>query len=452
MRGSKWDSIKPLLKILQESFPSCIHVALIIKPDNFWQKQRTNFGSSKFEFETTMVSLEGLTKVVDPSQLTADFDGSLDYNHEEWIEVRVAFEEFSGHATQMLARLEEMQETVSRKDFPQDLEGARRMIEEHATLKKKVIKAPIEELDTEGQRLLQRIQSSESFSNRNGSSGGSGGSSSSSAGVCNADTQGLVPRITQLLDKLHSTRQHLHQAWHVRKLQLDQCFQLRLFEQDAEKMFDWIMHNKGLFLAGYTEIGNNHPHAIELQTQHNHFAMNCMNVYVNINRIMSVGNRLLESGHYASQQIKQISGQLEQEWKAFAAALDERSTLLEMSASFHQKCDQYMSNVDSWCKACGEVDLPSELQDLEDAIHHHQGLYEHITAAYSEVSQDGKALLDKLQRPLTPGSADSLTASANYSKAVHHVLDIIHEVLHHQRQLENIWQHRKVRLHQRLQL
>lgn len=44
-----------------------------------------------------------------------------------------------------------------------------------------------------------------------------------------------------------------------------------------------------------------------------------------------------------------------------------------------------MSNVDSWCKACGEVELPSELQDLEDAIHHHQGLYEHITTAYSEV-------------------------------------------------------------------
>lgn len=56
MRGSKWDSIKPLLKILQESFPSCIHVALIIKPDNFWQKQRTNFGSSKFEFEVSGAS------------------------------------------------------------------------------------------------------------------------------------------------------------------------------------------------------------------------------------------------------------------------------------------------------------------------------------------------------------------------------------------------------------
>lgn len=49
-------------------------------------------------------------------------------------------------------------------------------------------------------------------------------------------------------------------------------------------------------------------------------------------------------------------------------------------------CPQYMGKVEPWCKACGEGELPSELQDLEDTIHHHQGLYEHITTAYSEVS------------------------------------------------------------------
>ncbi|XP_021412712.2 triple functional domain protein isoform X2 [Oncorhynchus mykiss] len=451
MRGSKWDSIKPLLKILQESFPSCIHVALIIKPDNFWQKQRTNFGSSKFEFETVMVSLEGLTKVVDPSQLTSDFEGSLEYEHDEWIEVRVAFEDFAGDAARALARLEELQETLAQRDLPRDLECARRLMEEHASLKKRATKASVEELDTQGRRLLQRLQQG-SVTPGGYTNHGGGGTDANDGLTGHPDAHNLVPKVSALLDKLHGTRQHLQQLWHMRKLKLDQCFQLRLFEQDAEKMFDWIMHNKGLFLTSYTEIGGNHQHAGELQTQHNHFAMNCMNVYVNINRIMSVGNRLLESGHYASQQIQQISGQLEQEWKAFAAALDERSTLLEMSAAFHLKVDQYMGNVEPWCKACGEGDLPSELQDLEDTIHHHTGLYEHITTAYSEVSQDGKSLLDKLQRPLTPGSADSLTASANYSKAVHHVLDIIHEVLHHQRQLENIWQHRKVRLHQRLQL
>lgn len=55
---------------------------------------------------------------------------------------------------------------------------------------------------------------------------------------------------------------------------------------------------------------------------------------------MSVASRLVESGHYASQQIKQIASQLEQEWKAFAAALDERSTLLDMSSVFHQKAEK----------------------------------------------------------------------------------------------------------------
>nr|KAF6477762.1 hypothetical protein HJG59_007057 [Molossus molossus] len=263
MRGSKWDLIKPLLKTLQEAFPAEIHVALIIKPDNFWQKQKTNFGSSKFIFETSMVSVEGLTKLVDPSQLTEEFDGSLDYNHEEWIELRLSLEEFFNSAVHLLSRLEDLQEMLARKEFPVDVEGSRRLIDEHTQLKKKVLKAPVEELDREGQRLLQCIRCSDGFSGRNCIPG-------------SADFQSLVPKITSLLDKLHSTRQHLHQMWHVRKLKLDQCFQLRLFEQDAEKMFDWISHNKELFLQSHTEIGVSYQHALDLQTQHNHFAMNSM--------------------------------------------------------------------------------------------------------------------------------------------------------------------------------
>ncbi|KAF1382923.1 hypothetical protein PFLUV_G00148860 [Perca fluviatilis] len=439
MRGSKWELIKPLLKTLQEFFPAEICVALIIKPDNFWQKQKTNFGSAKFSFETSMVSVEGLAKLVDPSQLTDDFEGSLDYNHEEWMEMRVSLEDFMSNAVHLLSRLEDLQELQSKKEFPADVEGSRRLIDEHTQLKKKVLKAPVEELDRDGQRLLQCIRSSDGFSGRNCISG-------------SADFQSLVPKVASLLDKLHSTRQHLHQMWHVRKLKLDQCFQLRLFEQDAEKMFDWISHNKEVFLQSHTEIGRGYQHAVELQTQHNHFAMNSMNAYVNINRIMSVASRLAEAGHYASTQIKQISSQLDQDWKSFAAALDERSTILAMSSVFHQKAEQFLSEVEAWCKVCSEGGLPSEMQELEIAIHRHQSLYEQVTQAYTEVSQDGKALLDVLQRPLSPGNSDSLTASANYSKAVHCILDVVHEVLHHQRRLENIWQHRKVRLHQRLQL
>uniref|UniRef100_A0A8C2JZM5 Kalirin RhoGEF kinase n=1 Tax=Cyprinus carpio TaxID=7962 RepID=A0A8C2JZM5_CYPCA len=435
MRGSKWDLIKPLLKTLQESFPAEICVALIIKPDNFWQKQKTNFGSAKFTFETSMVSVEGLTKLVDPSQLTADLEGTLEYNHVEWTELRVSLEEFTGGALHLLSRLEELQEVLSHQELATNAEEARKLLEEHARLRKTMTKAPVDELDHEGQRLLQKIRD--------------GGDGRLSGG---ADFQSLVPKISALLDKLQVTRQHLLQAWHNRKQQLDQCFQLRLYEQDAEKMFEWIGHNKELFLQTHTDIGVSNQHAADLQTQHDHFAMNSMNAHVNISRIVSVATRLCEAGHYAAAQIQQISGQLDQDWKSFASALEERSAILAMSSVFHQKSEQFLSSMEGWVKSCGEGGLPTAAQELEIAIHNHQNLYEQVTTAYTEVSQKGKTLLDVLQRPQPLPDSGSLTAGADYSQAVRGVLEVVHEVVHQYRRLEGLLQHRKLRLHQRLQL
>lgn len=52
----------------------------------------------------------------------------------------------------------------------------------------------------------------------------------------NADFIQVVPQINRLLDNLHQTKQHLNQLWHMKKAKLDQCYQLRLFEQDIGKV------------------------------------------------------------------------------------------------------------------------------------------------------------------------------------------------------------------------
>lgn len=75
-----------------------------------------------------------------------------------------------------------------------------------------------------------------------GSSGGSCDSGYSSrdsgpAGMAgNVDFQNAVPQVVRLLENIHVTRQHLLQLWHIRKVKLDQCLQLRLYEQDAQKV------------------------------------------------------------------------------------------------------------------------------------------------------------------------------------------------------------------------
>lgn len=57
MRGGcagSWSAVKPILKVLQEHFPpGAVHQAVIIRPDNFWQKQRTSLGSHKYKFEVS---------------------------------------------------------------------------------------------------------------------------------------------------------------------------------------------------------------------------------------------------------------------------------------------------------------------------------------------------------------------------------------------------------------
>lgn len=58
MRGSTWGFVKPILKVLQEHFASLVQIAHIIKPDNFWQKQRTSLASHKYKFEVGTPHLE----------------------------------------------------------------------------------------------------------------------------------------------------------------------------------------------------------------------------------------------------------------------------------------------------------------------------------------------------------------------------------------------------------
>jgi hypothetical protein len=57
MRGATWSTVKPILKVLQEHFPGSVHIAYIIKPDNFWQKQRTSLGSHKYKFEVSVTMI-----------------------------------------------------------------------------------------------------------------------------------------------------------------------------------------------------------------------------------------------------------------------------------------------------------------------------------------------------------------------------------------------------------
>lgn len=97
-----------------------------------------------------MISLEALPKIIDTSQLTSDLEGTLSYDHSSWLETRLAVEEFGWQAADLLDRLDDLQEDLARNDFAEDVAGAKHGIDLHNEMKKKIMKAPVEELDVLG--------------------------------------------------------------------------------------------------------------------------------------------------------------------------------------------------------------------------------------------------------------------------------------------------------------
>lgn len=54
-------------------------------------------------------------------------------------------------ASELLDRLDDLQEDVARADFADDVTGARRAIDAHADISKRLTKVPVDELEAQGE-------------------------------------------------------------------------------------------------------------------------------------------------------------------------------------------------------------------------------------------------------------------------------------------------------------
>jgi hypothetical protein len=62
-----------------------------------------------------------------------------------------------------------------------------------------------------------------------------------------------------------------------------------------------------------------------------------------IRRTQNVGDRLISTGHYATNAIKTQMNRLNDEWQNLTRLLDNRTNILTASLQFHQKADEVKS-------------------------------------------------------------------------------------------------------------
>lgn len=90
----------------------------------------------------------------------------MQYDHAQWIDTRLVVEDFTWQAADLLDRLDDLQEDLSRNDFADDVAGAKHGIDLHNEMKKKIMKVPVEDIEVVGQRLLQRFNNGSFFTTK----------------------------------------------------------------------------------------------------------------------------------------------------------------------------------------------------------------------------------------------------------------------------------------------
>lgn len=72
----------------------------------------------------------------------------------------------------------------------------------------------------------------------------------------------MVPQVRHTVSQLYEFRTRLQQKWEAGRSRLEQIYQLRLFDEDARGMSNWIDQQRHLFLTEYLDIGQTASHVI----------------------------------------------------------------------------------------------------------------------------------------------------------------------------------------------
>nr|CAD2179531.1 unnamed protein product [Meloidogyne enterolobii] len=418
-RGTSWDVVKPILKSLQEYFPAKINCVYIIKPEKFLDKYKIS--TAKYtKFELQMVSPDALTKYIDYSQIPKEFGGSFKFDYDQWIEIRREIERIVHRISEILKNLDRISLEMSSAEMPIDAISAQKSVQTHSNLYPILTSAPIEEFEKQIFSIKERLIYEKNGGMKNGI-------------VCtppNPDLIAVFPNLLQLLKTLVKTRNEVLYNWETRKTELDQYSQLKLFEQDAENLSQWICKHFNSLTHRFVLIGENELETNRLLKEHLDFAESVKKIEVSYTQVITVGIRLLNIQKFGLNKIESISLELKNDWNQFLTRIDARTQLLQLAASAHKKCNLFLKSADHWQMDAGVDPNKICINDLPIAAKRHQEFQKLYRSSFAEANEELQQLLKLIKKyfgesinklSITPIIQDKLQLIGNTFKGINTV-------------------------------
>ncbi|XP_073790665.1 spectrin alpha chain, non-erythrocytic 1 isoform X17 [Danio rerio] len=221
------------------------------------------------------------------------------------------------------------------------------------------------------------------------------------------------PEIKQKLEALDRERADLEKAWVQRRMMLDQCLELQLFNRDCEQAENWMAAREA-FLAS-DDKGDSLDSVEALIKKHEDFDKAINVQEEKIAALQSFADQLISADHYAKPEIFKRRSEVLDRWLRLKAQMIEKRSKLGESQTL-QQFSRDVDEIEAWISEKLQTATDESYKDptnIQSKHQKHQAFEAELHANADRIRgviDTGNALI---QRGACAGSEDAVKARLN---------------------------------------
>ncbi|KAL7376331.1 hypothetical protein ABVT39_005765 [Epinephelus coioides] len=221
------------------------------------------------------------------------------------------------------------------------------------------------------------------------------------------------PEIQQKLEALDRERADLEKAWVQRRMMLDQCLELQLFNRDCEQAENWMAAREA-FLAS-DDKGDSLDSVEALIKKHEDFDKAINVQEEKIAALQSFADQLIGADHYAKPEIFNRRNEVLDRWRRLKAQMIEKRSKLGESQTL-QQFSRDVDEIEAWISEKLQTATDESYKDptnIQSKHQKHQAFEAELHANADRIRgviDTGNALI---QRGACAGSEDAVKARLN---------------------------------------
>ncbi|XP_053160916.1 probable guanine nucleotide exchange factor MCF2L2 isoform X2 [Hemicordylus capensis] len=334
-RRDKWSAVKASLTRIAGAFPGNLQLVFVLRPSRFIQRAIADIGIKLYrdDFKMKIIMLNSVSDLhgyIDKSQLTRELGGTLEYGHSQWIHHRTAIENFAMTVKTTAQMLQTFGTDLAETELPNDVQCTEELLSSHTEQHYK-LKDELKLAVKQGATLLTCIREPVTRS---------------ATSKLSPDELENVATVERLLAQLDETERAFDQFWSKHHLKLEQCLQLRHFEQDFREV-KLALDNLMEVQAGLIDIGDSVSRVEHILKEQKQLEEKGQEPLEKAQSLALHGDQLIQNNHYAIDSIKPKCVELRRICTDFANETKKKYDVLGKSLELHKQLEK----ASQWCEA-----------------------------------------------------------------------------------------------------